>query len=184
MSNYSVVAQLLAKNPRTRARFPDVPVDQALREFENLQKQISSPTPAGFSEPVAVTAAATTPEAADLSDTLNSSMADIVTNLWRAKMKMIEPATGEPREDTRRIYRHIEGALDTFRQLGCTITEMINQPYDAGLPVKVLTFQPTPGLKRDTILEVVRPTIIWRDTLLQMGEIVVGIPAESPNKNA
>lgn len=177
MQNHSLVAQLLAKNPRSQARFPDVPVDQALREFEELQQKISSPTPS-------VEPAAAPVNGGEMSTALNGSVANIVTNLWRAKMKMVEPGTGEPKEDTRRIYRHIEGALETFTQLGLTMTEMVNQPYDAGLPVKVLTFQPTPGLKRDTILEVVRPTIIWRDTLLQMGEIVVGIPAESPNKNA
>ncbi|HEX2854857.1 MAG TPA: hypothetical protein VHO24_16610 [Opitutaceae bacterium] len=176
MSNHSVVAQLLAKNPRSQARFPDVPVDQALREFEQLQQKISPPAPA---QPAAAPASG-----GEMAAALNGSVAAIVTNLWRAKMKMVEPGTNEPKEDTRRIYRHVEGALETFTQLGLTITEMVNQPYDAGLPVKVLTFQPTPGLKRDTILEVVRPTIIWQDTLLQMGEIVVGIPAESPNKNA
>ena len=180
MPNPTVVAQLLAKNPRTQARFPDVPVDQALREFEDMQKKVSqSAAPAA-----ATIEASIASPAGDLSGALHGSVADIVTNLWRAKMKMIEPDTGEPKEETRRIYRHIEGALETFQQLGLTITEMVNQPYDAGLPVKVLTFQPTPGLKRDTILEVVRPTLIWRDTLLQMGEIVVGIPAESSNKNA
>jgi hypothetical protein len=181
MPNHSVVAQLLAKNPRSQARFPDVPVDQALRELEMLQQKIA--VPAATAE-VARPAAATAAEGGDKVTALNGSIAAIVTNLWRAKMKMIEPGTGEPKEETRRIYRHIEGALETFGQLGLTITEMVNQPYDAGLPVKVLTFQPTPGLKRDTIVEVIRPTIIWQDTLLQMGEIVVGIPAESPNKNA
>jgi hypothetical protein len=175
MSNHSVVAQLLAKNPRRQARFPDVPVDQALRELEELQKKLS----AQQSEPAAPAAVVPDPSSA-----LSGSIASVVTNLWRAKMKMVEPATGEAKEETRRIYRHIEGALETFQQLGVTITEMANQPYDPGLPVKVLSFQPAPGVKRDTILEVVRPTIIWQDTLLQMGEIVVGIPPESPQKTA
>jgi hypothetical protein len=183
MLKHPVVAQLLAKNPRTQARFPDVPVDQALREFEEMQKKVSTPssTAAPANPPLAAVAS---DSSGDLSTALHGSITNIVTNLWRAKAKLIEPGTGEPKEETRRVYRHIEGALETFTQLGLSITEMVNQPYDPGLPVKVLTFQPTPGLKRDTIVEVVRPTIIWRDTLLQMGEIVVGIPAESPDKNA
>ena len=148
-----------------------------MRELEELQKKVSSlpsesvPTPA----PAA---------GIDSSSALSGSIASIVTNLWRAKAKMVEADTGEPKEETRRIYRHVEGALETFQQLGVTITEMLNQPYDAGLPVKVLTFQPAPDIQRDTILEVIRPTIIWKDTLLQMGEIIVGIPAESPHKPA
>lgn len=180
MTNPSVVAQLLAKNPRRQARFPDVPVEQAMREWEELQKKISAPS----AEPAASTNGANSANAIDPTSALSGSIASIVTNLWRAKVKMVEPGTGEPKEETRRIYRHIEGALETFQQMGVTITEMTNQPYDAGLPVKVLAFQPSPGLKRDTILEVVRPTIIWRDTLLQMGEIVVGISAESSPTNS
>lgn len=175
MSNPSVVAQLLAKDPRRQARFPEVPVDQALRELEELQKKIAGAK--NGAAPAAAPAATIDPTSA-----LGGSIASIVTNLWRAKLKLVEAQTGEPFEETRRIYRHVEGALETFKQLGVTITELVNQPYDAGLPVKVLTFQPAPGVKRDTILEVIRPTIIWQDTLLQMGEIVVGIPAETAEK--
>ena len=175
MSTSTVVAQLMAKNPRHQARFPEVPVDQALRELDELQKKMLAEKPA-------TPAAAPTTAAIDPTSALSGSIASIVTNLWRAKLKLVDAATGEPKEETRRIYRHVEGALETFKQLGVTITELANQPYDAGLPVKVLTFQPAAGVKRDTILEVIRPTIIWQDSLLQMGEIVAGIPAETAEK--
>jgi hypothetical protein len=66
--------------------------------------------------------------------------------------------------------------------MGLTMNDWVNQPYDAGLPVKVLTFQPTPGLSRDTILEAVRPTVIWKDRLLQLGEVIVGIPVNPEDK--
>jgi hypothetical protein len=177
MSNPSVIAQLLAKNPRTQARFPDVPVDQALREWEEIKKNLSA-IPSGTAP------AQPAPAGADLPTALTGSIANIVTNLWRAKAKMVDPKTGEPSEEMRRIHRHVEGALEAFTALGLRISDMVNQPYDAGLPVKVLTFQPTAGITRYTIVEVVRPTVIWQDTLLQMGEIVVGIPLQSPKNNA
>ena len=63
-----------------------------------------------------------------------------------------------------------------LKQMGLTINDWVNQPYDAGLPVKVLTFQPAPGVDRDIILETVRPTVMWRDRLVQLGEVVVGTP--------
>jgi hypothetical protein len=173
MPHHSIVAQLLAKNPRREARFPDVPLDQALREFEALQ-ETAAPPPAPPAAPAAT--------AVDPASPLSGVIASVVTNLWRAKLKLVDPVTGEPKEETRRVHRHIEGALETLQQIGVTITELMNQPYDAGLPVKVLTFQPMPGIERDTIVEVVRPTIIWQDTLLQMGEIVVGIHPDSAQK--
>lgn len=175
MPHHSFFAQLLAKNPRRQARFPDVPLDQAMREFEALREKAAEPPPA---EPAAA------PAAVDPASPLSGAIASVMTNLWRARLKLVDATTGEPKEETRRVHRHIEGALETFQQLGVTISELMNQPYDAGLPVKVLTFQPMPGIERDTIVEVVRPTIIWQDTLLQMGEIVVGIHPESSQKPA
>jgi hypothetical protein len=106
----------------------------------------------------------------------------LATQVWRARVRIIDPETGEPREEMRRIHRHIEGAYETFSQLGLTISDWVNQPYDAGLPVKVLTFQPTPDLQRDTVLEAVRPTVIWKDRLLQMGEVIVGTPQNTEAK--
>jgi hypothetical protein len=82
----------------------------------------------------------------------------------------------------RRIHRHIEGAFESLSQIGLTINDWVNQPYDPGLPVKVLTFQPTPDLQRDIVLEAVRPTVIWKDRLLQMGEVIVGIPENAEAK--
>ena len=105
-----------------------------------------------------------------------AALSSLATHLWRAKGKLVDPATGEPREESRRIYRHVEAALETFSQLGVTMNDWLNQPYDPGLPVKVLTFQPTPDLTRDTVVEATRPTVMWNDRLLQLAEVIVGIP--------
>jgi hypothetical protein len=113
---------------------------------------------------------------AEDAEALAAALGTLATQVWRARSRIIDPATGEPREEMKRVHRHVEGALEVLKQLGLTMNDWVNQPYDAGLPVKVLTFQPTPGLARDTILEAVRPTVIWKDRLLQMGEVVVGIP--------
>src|SRR4051794_35997802 len=118
MQNPSLVTQLLAKNPRHQARFPEVPVDQALRELEELQKKTfaSKDAPSATTAPIPTSAPATA--AIDPASALSGSIASIVTNLWRAKLKLVESKTGEPIEETRRVYRHVEGALETFKQLG------------------------------------------------------------------
>jgi len=115
-------------------------------------------------------------------EALSGSLAGLATQVWRAKVRIIDPETGAPREEMRRVYRHIESAYDVFGQMGLTIKDWMNQPYDAGLPVKVLAFQPTPGLERDTVLESVRPSVIWKDRLLQLGEVIVGIPPSAGEK--
>ncbi len=201
MSNPGFFALLLAREPRKLARFPDLPLDAALAEYRALEAGLSgAPPSANSSSPLAGTSSGTNPArahtasplpavsstiptpaaaqaaAVDPSEALGSSLCALTTQVWRTKAKMIDQATGEPKEEMRRVYRHVEGALENLAQMGVTMNDWINQPYDPGLPVKVLTFQPTPGVHRDTVVEAVRPTVIWNDKILQLGEVVVGIP--------
>jgi hypothetical protein len=162
MTTPSFFDLVFARDPRRMVRFPEAPLDQALADWAKLQ---STPAPAPTAEAPA--------PALD-------QMAAIATHVWRAKNKLIDPATGQPREETKRTYRHIESTLDALAQMGVVIRDQLNEAYDPGLPVNVLTFQPMPGLSRDTIIEVVRPTIIWRERVLQVGEVVVGTPENTP----
>ena len=204
---HSLLAQIMARDPRKLVRFPDVPLDQALVALQQLETTLqelkSAPPPSAQSatvplesmppvvpvespvvpsEPEAVVAAVPTSATAEELEVLSGSLTALATQVWRARVRIIDPETGEPREEMRRIHRHIEGAFESFSQIGLTINDWVNQPYDPGLPVKVLTFQPTPDLQRDTVLEAVRPTVIWKDRLLQMGEVIVGIPENAETK--
>jgi len=184
---YSLLAQLLARDPRKDVRFPDVPLDQALAVLQQMETTLQELKTAPASQPVAATLEAMPPvvpipAASTGLEELTGSLAGLATQVWRARNRIIDPETGEPREEMRRIYRHIEGAFESFTQMGLTINDWSKQPYDAGLPVKVLTFQPTPDLQRDTVLEAVRPTVIWKDQVLQMGEVIVGIPQSAEEK--
>lgn len=198
---HSLLAQIFARDPRKLARFPEVPLDQALAALQQLQVTLlelksappAAPAPAapsiGSMPPVvpaeesalpAETKSAAVPVAPAPSETfleeMGSSMSSLATQVWRARNRIIDPDTGEPREEMRRVHRHVEGALDSLREMGLVINDWMKQPYDSGLPVKVLTFQPASDVQRDTVLEATRPTVIWKDRLLQMGEVIVGIP--------
>ena len=43
---------------------------------------------------------------------MSAALGGLATQVWRAIGKTVDPATGEPREEMRRVHRHIEGALD------------------------------------------------------------------------
>jgi hypothetical protein len=171
MSNHlpGLIEQLLARDPRTLVRFPDLPLDRALEELAALKLGVGSPATAPAREGSAA------PVVSE-NERLSQSVSALATHLWRAKSKLVDPTTGEPKDEYRRVYRHVEGALETFSQMGVTMNDWVNQPYDPGLPVKVLTFQPAPELSRDTVVEAVRPTVMWNDRLLQLAEVIVGIP--------
>jgi hypothetical protein len=37
-------------------------------------------------------------------------------------------------------------------------------------------------VERDTVIETVRPTVMWKDRLVQLGEVVVGTPVNPEEK--
>lgn len=182
MNDPGMLQLLMANEPRKLARLPEAPLDKALAEVQALR---NSPTPAAPVPPAPIAPIdATGPAAAHVEQVnpLDAPLAALATNIWRAQSRMLDPKTGEPREESRRLYRHIEGALEAFAAMGVRLSDWLGQPYDTGLPVKVISFQPFPDVTRDTVIEAVRPAVFWQDRLLQVGEVIVGIPPSTPSK--
>ena len=105
------------------------------------------------------------------------AVANIATNAWRIKTKIVDPDTGEAKEEMKRIYRHVEGILETLEELGVETIDPINEPYDSGMALKVISFEKTQGLTKEEIKETIKPSIIWQKNIfLQIGEVIVGTP--------
>lgn len=134
----------------------------------------ASPSPSA-SAPSAP-AASVAPVEASVTPDLGPTYADLATHVWRARNRL----GAAPPEVARRTLRHLDAATETLRELAVTSKDWLNEPYDPGLPLKVISFQPTEGLARDTIIEIVRPAVFWRQRLVQSGEVVVGRPLEAP----
>ncbi|MGA2247558.1 MAG: hypothetical protein ABSH48_21440 [Verrucomicrobiota bacterium] len=109
---------------------------------------------------------------------LASNLAVIVTNAWKARTKMMDGDRGQPREEMRRIYRHIETMFDAFQQIGLQIKVHTGDAFDYGLPLTVITTQPTPGIAKERVIETIKPTIYWNDTIIQTGEVVIATPVQ------
>lgn len=104
------------------------------------------------------------------------SIANIATNAWRAKLKMIDINTGEVRDDMKRVYRHVEAIIESLKQMGIEIIDFTGKPYDTGMALKVITFEKVNGLTREEISETIKPTILWHSKHIQYGEVIVGTP--------
>ena len=178
MNDPGIFQLLMASDPRQLAKFPPIPLEKAMGEVQALKNASTG----GAAPAPSVVPAAAIVSGLEPVEALGSSIATLATHIWRAQTRMVDPKTGEAREETRRLYRHIEGALDTFASMGVRLSDWVGQPYDAGLPVKVLSFQPTADLACDTVIEAVRPAVFWQDRLLQVGEVIVGIPQPPSNK--
>lgn len=101
---------------------------------------------------------------------------EVATNAWRLKIRMVDSETGEPKEEMHKLYRFVEAMFRGLEQAGIRVVDTVGKTYDSGMPLKVLNFEPVPGLQREEIIETVRPTIFWKEQLLRAGEIIVGTP--------
>ena len=107
---------------------------------------------------------------------VTATLASIATNAWRARNKMVDAETGEPQDDMRRVYRHIEGIFNAFDELGLRTIDPTGKAYDSGMALKVISFEQTPGISHEEITETIKPSITWQGRLLQIGEVIVGTP--------
>jgi hypothetical protein len=111
-------------------------------------------------------------------------LADISTGLWRLRQRMVSPDTDQPVEEMRRAYRFFASVWDTLHDAGVTIQDHTHTPYDPHLALKVLTYEPTPGVTREQVLETIKPSVYYHQRCIQMGEIIVAIPPEPPAAEA
>ena len=99
------------------------------------------------------------------------SVADVATNIWRLRDRMSALPDG-----MRSTTRHCEMAWDALAEAGVEIRDHLNDPYDSGLSLTVVAFQPTRGLERERVIETIRPSIYLRDQTIQTAEVIVGTP--------
>ena len=112
----------------------------------------------------------------EVSRPIDQALSIIATNAWRARNKMVDADNGETKEEMKRVYRHIEAQFDALSQIGIEIRDLRGRTYDAGMALKVISFEPQPGLTKDEVVEMIKPTVIRNGQLIQMGEVIVGTP--------
>ena len=103
-------------------------------------------------------------------------MAEICTGVWRVQQNL-ELATKDQSSDRlRRTARHLSTMVDQLQAAGYLIKNHNGEPYDVGNQVKVLAFEQTEGLIKESVLETIKPSIFYQGDCIQPGEVVVGTP--------
>jgi len=105
-------------------------------------------------------------------------VAEIATQSWQLRQRMIDPRTGGPKDDMRKPFRHIVSIMDTLSEAGVQIQDHTGKPYRSGLAVQTLAFQPTGEVTRETIIETVRPSVYLNAKQIQQGQVIVGKPLD------
>ena len=103
--------------------------------------------------------------------------ADVGTLVWRIQHRL--DATGELSKPMQKLSRDVERTRDALIQGGIEIKDHTGGDYDGGMALRVITAQPVSGLARRQIIETLKPTIYYKNKIIQMGEVVVGVPEET-----
>ncbi|MEA3401470.1 MAG: hypothetical protein U9R79_09555 [Armatimonadota bacterium] len=108
-------------------------------------------------------------------------VADLATQLWRMRKRMLDADTGGPREEVRGEYRALEAAWDALSEAGVDIRDYTGKrmPQTGSYTVSVLAFEPTPGVTHEVITETVKPSVYFDGERIQMAEVVVATPEDS-----
>lgn len=103
----------------------------------------------------------------------DATLADIGTVAWRLRQKLGQhPEVGRP------ISRQVEELWDTLKRAGLDVRDHTDQSLPSGgaYGLRVLAYQPTAGLKVEVVLETIKPSVFYQGRLLQMGQVIVGVP--------
>jgi hypothetical protein len=134
----------------------------------------------GFSVsgPMAVALAETGSRASDQKSTkvFDKFLLAVANNVWRMRRKMADAETGEAREGFGSVFRHVEALSDALKEQGIELRDHDGERYDIGMALKVIASEPRRGLKHEEIIETLKPTVRSKDGILQIGEVIVGIP--------
>ncbi|MER0244222.1 hypothetical protein AAHZ94_19905 [Streptomyces sp. HSW2009] len=100
---------------------------------------------------------------------------ELAVSVWRLGKKV---ATAD--QVTPSVRRHAQAVMDALAEAGVQTSSYEGVAYDPGLRLKVLAYQPTPGLEREVITETVRPAVFLHGEAISLSEVIVGTPPEQP----
>jgi hypothetical protein len=149
--------------------------EEMLAGMRELKELLSQPTRETESRPEPSTAPER-PADETMSREHLRFLADVATGLWRMRLKMIEPETQDPRDDMKRVLRHMEAIWDALNQEGLLVQDHTGSPFNSGMWLRVVAFQPTAGLGREKVIETIKPSVYFKGRPIQMGEVIVGTP--------
>jgi hypothetical protein len=102
---------------------------------------------------------------------------DLATRLWRLRNCLQQPGSQEPAAGVERGYRHLERLFARLEDLGIRVVDRTGGFYDPGMALTVVSSEPMDGIGRKIIKETITPTVYKNEELIQVSQVVVGIPS-------
>ena len=110
-------------------------------------------------------------------------VADIATGIWRIKNNFSTVNLNDLPDEVKKAYRHIESTWDALNSAQVNVLSHTGEKYPHGNPqLDVIAFEPSSSVQIEIITETIKPTIFFKDTKIQMGQVVVAKPKETKSK--
>jgi hypothetical protein len=102
---------------------------------------------------------------------LEHVLAEVATGLWRLQRRL-----GSDTPETRAAARQVRRILDVLGDADIRIDDHHGVPFDPGLAIDVVAYQPTEGVEREQVIDTEQPSVFRGTTTLQRGRVIVGVP--------
>lgn len=119
-------------------------------------------------------------DSADAEPPDSGALVGAATGIWRALRKLDQGPGSLSPADLRQIRLQVRASRQALADDGLEIQEHDGEPFDSGLSLEALVFQDDAELTREVVLETVRPSVYFRGRRIQMGQVIVGRPPQSP----
>jgi len=107
-----------------------------------------------------------------------SFLAEVATNAWKGQLRLASWPGDELLAERKRLERNLESILVGLESFGVRVKDHTGEAYDYGQALKVVAAQPQDGIEREVVTETIRPTVYWREHIIQRGEVVIATPHE------
>ncbi len=110
-------------------------------------------------------------------DAYEKALASIATNAWKARTRLKNSRTGEDSGVLNRLNIDLDKIWDVLvDELKMEIIDHTGNDFDYGMVLRVVTTQPMAGIKKERVIQTLKPTINWRSKNIQIGEVVIAEP--------
>jgi len=107
---------------------------------------------------------------------LVKGIAAAATAVWKLQARVDRERREQKFEAPKWLVRQLEAAQDALAASGIQARAHTGDKYVPGLAVNVMAFQPQVGTTFEMILETVKPSVFFRDALIQRGDVIVATP--------
>jgi len=101
-------------------------------------------------------------------------MAEVGTGIWRIEKRI--KSYNDLQEETReKLLNPIDSTIGALNRGGFEIIDPIGKKYNEGMALKA-TFQPSEDFEEKKIIDTLKPTIHYKNQIIQIGEVIVSFP--------